>query len=191
MCAGPRHTYYVTKCWKSGYRVLLSERSLEVDVEVRRWRPALLSFFLKRVHDRAEAEDLTQETFARLFGGDARQTGLHSGYIFQVAANLLRDRARHGKVRSDQADAVRQLYGQSVDFLDPERIAAGKSIMTQLLRSLGDLPTRTRAIFILYRIENIEKKVIAESFGISPSAVEKHVARAMSHLMTRARGLAQ
>jgi RNA polymerase sigma factor (sigma-70 family) len=170
---------------------LLGERSPEVDVEVRRWRPALISFFLKRVRDRAEAEDLTQETFARLFGGDARQSGLHAGYIFQVAANLLRDRARYGRVRTDQADTVRELYGQSVDFLDPERIAAAKSVMSQLLRSLGDLPVRTRSIFILYRVENIEKKVIAESFGISPSAVEKHVARAMSHLMACARETAK
>ncbi|ODU22361.1 MAG: hypothetical protein ABS87_02975 [Sphingomonas sp. SCN 67-18] len=168
---------------------MLGKRSLEIDVEVRRWRPALMSFFLKRVHDRAEAEDLTQDTFARLLGGEARQSGLHAGYIFQIAANLLRDRARHGRVRSDQADAVRQLYGQSVDFLDPERIAAARSVMAQLLRSLGDLPVRTRAIFILSRVENIEKKAIAESFGISPSAVEKHVARAMSHLMACARGM--
>jgi RNA polymerase sigma-70 factor (ECF subfamily) len=146
-----------------------------------------MSFFLKRVNDRADAEDLTQETFARLLGGEARQSGLHAGYIFQIAANLLRDRARHGKVRTDRADDVRQLYGQSIDFLDPERIASAKSVMTQVLRSLGDLPTRTRAIFILNRIEKIEKKVIAESLGISPSAVEKHVARAVSHLMARAR----
>lgn len=158
---------------------------------MRRWRPALLSFFLKRVHDRTDAEDLTQETFARLFGGEARQTGLHAGYIFQVAANLLRDRARHGRIRTDQADLVRQLYGEGIDLLDPERIAVAKSAMTQILRSLGDLPVRTRSIFVLSRIENIEQKVIAESFGISPSAVEKHVARAVAHLMASARGLVQ
>jgi len=174
--------------FSNGEASLLGPQRLEIDDEVRRWRPALLSFFIKRVHDKAEAEDLTQETFARLFGGEAKQSGLHAGYIFQIAANLLRDRARHGKVRTDQADIVRQLYGQSVDFLDPERIAVAKSVMMQLIRSLGDLPVRTRSIFVLSRIEKIEKKVIAESFGISPSAVEKHVARAAAHLMACARG---
>ncbi|MGN6619645.1 MAG: RNA polymerase sigma factor [Sphingomonas sp.] len=194
----------VNRCgWSAVWRVLPTrsvstetgalriDRSLEGDDEVRRWRPALLSFFLKRVPDRAEAEDLTQETLARLLGGGARQSGLHAGYIFQIAANLLRDRARRAKVRFDQADAVRQMYGQSVDFLDPERIATAKSVMQQLLGSLGDLPARTRTIFILSRIEHIEKKVIAESFGISPSAVEKHMARAMAHLMACARGTAK
>lgn len=165
------------------------ERRLEVEDEIRRWRPALLSFFLKRVRDRAEAEDLAQETFARLFGGTASETGLHAGYVFQIAANLLRDRARRGKVRAEQADTVIELYGQGVDALDPERIAAARSVMAQVYRRLGDLPARTRAIFVLYRIENVDKRTIAESLGISPSAVEKHVAKAMAHLMESAREL--
>lgn len=146
-----------------------------------------MSFFLKRTHDHAEAEDLTQETFTRVFGGDAAATGMHSGYIFQIAANLLRDRARRSKIRSDGHDALGQLYGQSVDWLDPEKIAAGRGAVVSLIAGLAELPERTRTIFVLYRVENIGKQVIAESFGISPSAVEKHVTRAMRHLMARAR----
>lgn len=154
---------------------------------VRHWRPALMSFFLKRVHNHAEAEDLTQETFARVFGGGSAEAGLHAGYIFKIAANLLRDRSRRSRVRTEQYDTVCLLYGQGIDWLDPEKIAAGRSLVAQIMRSLRDLPERTRTIFVLYRIESIDKRVIAESFGISPSAVEKHVARATVHLMARAR----
>lgn len=160
---------------------------IELTQHYRRWRPALMSFFLKRTHDHADAEDLTQETFTRVFGGDAAATGMHSGYIFQIAANLLRDRARRSKIRSDGHDALGQLYGQSVDWLDPEKIAAGRGAIVTLIAGLAELPERTRTIFVLYRVENIGKQVIAESFGISPSAVEKHVTRAMRHLMARAR----
>jgi RNA polymerase sigma-70 factor (ECF subfamily) len=146
-----------------------------------------MSFFLKRTHDHTEAEDLTQETFARVFGGAGASTGLHSGYIFQVAANLLRDRARRLKVRTDCHEAVGILYGQSIDWLDPEKIAAGRAALVKLVAGLAELPERTRTIFVLYRVENISKQLIAESFAISPSAVEKHVTRAMGHLMARAR----
>lgn len=146
-----------------------------------------MSFFLKRTCNHSEAEDLTQETFSRVFGGDAASSGLHSGYIFQVAANLLRDRARRARVRTESHDTVHQIYGQAVDWLDPEKIALGRGAITCLIAGLGELPERTRVIFILYRVENIGKKVIADSFGISTSAVEKHVTRAMKHLMARAR----
>ena len=146
-----------------------------------------MAFFMKRVLDHGEAEDLTQETFARLFGSAGEERGLHSGYIFQVAANLLRDRARRSKVRTDHRAMVDALYGQGIDWLDPEKIAAGRSALARLTAGLAELPERTRAIFVLYRVENIDKRMIADSFAISPSAVEKHVSRALTHLMARAR----
>lgn len=165
----------------------MNDREEALTHHYRRWRPALVAFFLKRTQDHAEAEDLTQETFSRVFGGPSAATGMHSGYIFQVASNLLRDRARRHKVRGDAQDTVGLLYGRSIDVIDPEKIAVARDAMVSLVAGLADLPERTRTIFVLYRIENIGKAMIAESFGISTSAVEKHVTRAMTHLMARAR----
>lgn len=167
-------------------QILLSPQESELTEHYRRWRPALMSFFMKRVHDHAEAEDLTQETFTRVFGG-AGGTGFHSGYVFQVAANLLRDRARRLKTRCDHKEAVDMLYGRAIDLLDPEKLAAGRNALSRLAASLAELPERTRTIFVLYRIENMGKCLIAESFSISPSAVEKHVSRALAHLVARAK----
>ncbi|HEY4547991.1 MAG TPA: sigma-70 family RNA polymerase sigma factor [Pedomonas sp.] len=163
------------------------DRENELTRRYRRWRPALMSFFLKRVRDHAEAEDLTQDVFTRVFGGTHADPELQAGYVFQVASNLLRDRARRSRVRTDSRDAVGSLYGQGVDWIDPEKIAAARDALAMLAAGLAELPERTRNIFVLYRVENIEKQLIAESFGISRSAVEKHVARAMVHLMARAR----
>src|SRR4051794_23554578 len=60
-----------------------------------RFRAPLMAYFLRRVSNRSEAEDLTQETFARLIAAHsftlAEQVG---AYVFRVAGNLLRDRAR-------------------------------------------------------------------------------------------------
>ena len=163
---------------------LQADSENELTRRYRRWRPALMSFFLKRVHDHAEAEDLTQDVFARVFGGAQGDPDLHAGYVFQIASNLLRDRARRSRVRTDSREAVGSLYGQGIDWLDPEKITAARDALAVLAAGLAELPERTRAIFVLYRVENIEKRLIAESFGISRSAVEKHVARAMVHLMT-------
>jgi len=68
----------------------------------RRWRPVLLAYFLRRVRNHAEAEDLTQELIAKLLGrGRGRGRGGGGGdfdsaeaYILQMASNLLADRAR-------------------------------------------------------------------------------------------------
>lgn len=153
----------------------------------RRWRPVLLAYFLRRVRDHAEAEDLTQELIAKLLGHSGDDFASPEAYIFQMASNLLADRARRMKVRMQYRDLVGRAEDAGIDPIDPFRIAAGRSELTVLEAALASLPERTRTIFILYRLENLAQERIAESFGISVSAVKKHVARAMAFLMTEMR----
>ena len=47
---------------------------------------------------------------------------------------------------------------------------------------LDGLPPRTRAMFYLYRLEKLKIREIADLYGISASAVEKQVAKALLHL---------
>ena len=47
------------------------------------------------------------------------------------------------------------------------------------------LSERTRDIFILARIEHMHQRDIAKLFGISVSAVEKHVMKALSQIGKR------
>lgn len=151
-------------------------------------RAALVAFFMRRLGNHAEAEDLTQEVFTRMAQADAEAPqSLRSAeaYIFQVAANLLRDRIRRDKVRTDYLAGLRLSDDAGIDRIDPHRVAAGREHLAKLSAALADLPERTRQIFLLFRYENLDQRSIAESFGISSSAVEKHIYRAMARLMRR------
>lgn len=149
----------------------------------RRWRPALMSFFLRRVNNHAEAEDLTQEVFAKLLSRSDATIDSPDSYVFQTATNLLRDRARRVKVRQAYSETIGAMDGQGVETLDPHRIAVGRDELAQLNKGLMALPERTRTIFVLYRVENLSLDEIAEAFGISKSAVKQHVMKAMAALM--------
>ena len=153
----------------------------------RRWRPALLAYFLRRVHDHAEAEDLTQELIARLIKHGETNAASPEAYIFQMASNLLVDRARRQRVRAQHREMVARSDDFGVDRLDPFRVASARAELSRLEEAIAALPERTRTIFILYRIENLGQEKIAESFDISVSAVKKHVARAMATLMQATR----
>ena len=151
----------------------------------RDYRPALMAFFLRRSQTHSEAEDLTQEVFIRIASLDEQQLRSADAYIFQVAANLLRDRARREKIRVEHAVGTRASDGFGIEQLDPHRVAAGREQLQLLSAALAELPERTRQVFLLYRYENVPHRTIAESFGISVSAVEKHLYRAMAHCMTK------
>lgn len=153
----------------------------------RRFRPALMAFFLRRLRNHAEAEDMTQDVFVRLAKVDAAQMKSAEAYIFQTAANLLRDRSRREKVRAGHR-AQLDVHEREVDPLDPLRFASDRESLALLVAGLKELPERTRAIFVLHRLENVDKRAIAEAYDLALSSVDRHLAKAMGHLIARVRG---
>src|SRR6266851_4744442 len=76
-----------------------------------RYAPRVLGFFCRQLGDRAEAEDLTQEVFLRLYRSRARYLprARFATWVFHitqnVARNALRSRRRHPCVRLDPGHA--------------------------------------------------------------------------------------
>lgn len=155
-----------------------------------RFRAPLMSYFLRRVGDRAEAEDLTQEVFVRLIGAESLERVEHAdAFVFKIASNLLRDRGRRAsrwRRHSDfDAALIDELSQDFVEDREPERVLVGRETLADVLASLDELGERTRSIFILFRLENMKQRDIAELYGIAPSTVEKHVMKAVMHLASR------
>ncbi len=150
----------------------------------KRWRRVLVSFFSRRIGDRAEAEDLTQEVFERMLRNEAAVEH-PDAFVFQVAANLLADRHRRTRVRERYRQFVEAEERRDVELIDPHAIASGRQGVEQLARALDSLPERTRTMFVLYKFEQLSQETIAERYGISKSAVKQQIARAMALLASR------
>jgi RNA polymerase sigma-70 factor (ECF subfamily) len=159
----------------------------------RKFRGPLLAYFSKRVFSRNEAEDLTQEVFVRLLHHPDRHDGQTvDAYVFTIAANLLRDRAKSVSGAHDRASQNVDLlvetghYSPSlIEDRDPERVLVGKEAIEDVLEALGELGERTRDVFILARLEAMQHREIADLYGISVSSVEKMIMKAMVHLGAR------
>jgi RNA polymerase sigma factor (sigma-70 family) len=151
-----------------------------------KWRPALTAYFMRRVGNHAEAEDLTQEVFIRLLRSDFSE-GAPNLFIFRVAQNLLIDRARRASVRRRYRQSVLAADELEIDPLDPQRVAIGRAELARLGSALEALPERTRVMFTLYRIDKMSQDEIGDAFGISKSAVKKQIASAMAIILRRMR----
>lgn len=162
-----------------------------------RFRGPLMVYFLRRKFTRPEAEDLTQEVFVRMIGreGEVPPDNVEV-YIFQVAANLLRDKARRGLTRRAEdhtsLDAPAEVTANGLDRhpdliedRGPERVLLAQESLAEALSALDELGERTRSIYILHRLEKMRHKEIAALLGLSVSAVEKHVIKAVAHLAQR------
>jgi RNA polymerase sigma factor (sigma-70 family) len=146
-------------------------------------RRGLTRYFSHRVPDPAEVEDLVQEVFARLSARDSREPIEHlSGFVFQVASNVLADRGRRRFARKAEAHVEFDPERHADEDFDPYRILAGKETLRAVTQALLSLPHRTRTVFVLHRLEGRKSRDVAAQLGISVSAVEKHMVRAVQHI---------
>lgn len=126
--------------------------------------------------DRAEAEDVAQETMLRLWRhaprwrpGEARV----STWAYKVATNLATDRLRRRgrstaiEAAGDPADNAAPVWAQ---MAEAERLAA-------LDAALAGLPDRQRQAVVLRHIEGLANPEIAEIMEVGVEAVESLTAR--------------
>ena len=149
---------------------------------VRRYYDPLLSFFRKRTHNAADTQDLVQQVFLRL--AQSRQAGdIHNpdAYIFQTAANALRDHYRHVAVRNQHLAEMAAAEANASD-LSPERIILAREDVARVVDRMRQFPERTRDILILRCFEGLKNSEIAQLQRISTRAVEKHVSKALAAL---------
>ncbi len=156
----------------------------------RNYRGPLLAYFVRRVHNRHEAEDLTQEVFVRLLHQHDVDPARAKSYVFTIAANLLRDRLRRAVTRQTTTfgafeDDRRPQIPALVEEISAERVLVARETLRDVLQALDGLGTRTRDIFVLYRIERMKQHEIATLLGLSHGAVEKHLVKAMTYLTNR------
>lgn len=150
-----------------------------------RYRAPLMAYFNRRTGDYGEAEDLAQEVLVRVLQRD-NLGGVESpdAYVFRIARNLLRDRARRSDVRRKYQIEL-ELREEGTEGLSAERVLQGKEELEKAMNALAELKEKTRDIFILSRLEGMKYREIADLYGMSVSAVEKHLIQAFAHMMDR------
>ena len=158
------------------------ENWIELSASIERMRGPLMAFFVRRIGNISDAEDLTQEALIRATRRfDADRYDTIDGYVFQIAANLIRDRARRAKVRETHHETVK--YREELRVVSsPEDVLEVDMQLESLERALNALPERTRQVFLLRRLDNMSYKDMSDRFGISVSALEKHMTRAIARI---------
>lgn len=147
--------------------------------------PVLRRYIAKRA--RAEdVEDLVQDVLLRMqVRGQGDGIANIEGYLFQVAASVLTDRARRDQVRHRSAHHELTEFHHPADELTPERVLRGREDVDRLMAALEDMPELTRDTFVLHRFEEMSYDAISDHLGISVSAVGRHIMKAIRFLAAR------
>ena len=155
-------------------------------------RAILLRFFRARgAHDLAE--DLLHELWLKASANSSKPIADPLAYLFRTASNLLLDRRRADMRRQrrelDWANPEQAAAAGPSDVQSGERMAIARDQLRLVETALAGLGERTETIFRRFRIDGMGQREIAEEFGISLSAVEKHLRKAYGALVELRRQL--
>ena len=155
-----------------------------------RWKKPLVSFCLRYTGNLTDALEIAQETFVRVYNSRKRYrpTAAYSTWIFAIATNLCRMRARWRSRHPEVFDAERETDAAALDdsydieMTVPSGEADRKALARDLETAVESLPHDLRAAFILYEIQGYPYREVAGIVGCSEKAVERRLARAREKL---------
>lgn len=140
-----------------------------------RMRKALL----RRGRTHAEADDLIQDAFIKMqeYCETGRQVYHPERFLMRTVLRLAVNARR---------DEHRDLYCEVEDLTQlvatnptPDEVLAGDQCLERMRDALDKVSPRTRDILFMQRLDGLTYAEIAQRMGLSVSAVEKHMARAL------------
>jgi RNA polymerase sigma-70 factor (ECF subfamily) len=146
---------------------------------VRETHRRVYTLALRLVGDRAEAEDVAQEAYLRMFRGLAsfREEARFETWMYRIVANCavsaLRRRGRFGDIVSDE----------DLDLAGPERVDQQAADADELTRALEQLPEGQRVVVILKDVYGLSCREIGEELGVEEGAVKVRLHRARRRLV--------
>ncbi len=153
-------------------------------------RPALLRFLTARTRDPSEAEEILQDLWFRIRGGASGPVANPQAYLHRSALNLANDRsrARGHRVRREaewvEVSTSRSGSGEAIeDYPSAEAALDARRETAKVVSAVALMPDGAARVFRLHKLEGLSHGEVAATLGISKSAVEKHMAVALRHLL--------
>ena len=140
-----------------------------------RFRQRVYSYCLRMLGNGAEAEDLYQEVFIRVYqrAHQFAEDKSLAGWIFTIAHNLCLNRIRDRKT-FDNIDDMRYIAAPSVEF--------GDDWATRIQNALEQVPPENREPFLLFEYQGLSYQEIASVMKLTVPAVKSRIYRSREQL---------
>lgn len=141
-------------------------------------RGRLLRYFRRKVGPDV-APDLVQEAFTRLLHSKALERIENpTAYLTRIAQNLLIERWR--RLAREQSVFLPFDEGRDAPVCAEQefRIEA-MELRRAMAQALRAMTPKTRRVFLMHRMRNLNHREIGEKLGITQQTVQYHIARAL------------
>ena len=143
----------------------------------------LFSFVFKILKNEAEADDIVQEVFVKIWESRHKLEDyrLLNSYIFTIAYNNSIDLIRK---KINNTKYLEHLKNSATINFSPTIISQIEfnELNNQAEKLIANLPERQKQVYLLHREAGLTYPEIAEKLGISKNTVENHMVKALKYL---------
>ncbi len=156
---------------------------------VRRYDAPLYGYLHRMLQNSADAEDVFQETFLRVYSNlhRFRADGRFKPWVYRIAANLARDRLRARKRRGEEPlnGLTACCEAAAPAMAQPDEAADAAETAQRIEAALAQLPAKQRSVFLLARYEGMAYGDIARMLRIPVGTVKSRMNKAVQFLLRR------
>ncbi len=157
---------------------------------VRRWERPIQRLCTRMTGDRHRGEDLTQETFMRLFAKRKayRHEARLSTFLRRIALNLCYDAGRRAKgrsqslVRCQDSDDLSACAAAAACEPAPDVLLEKQERADLVRRALLRMPEHYRSVVVLRHYEGLKFREVAQILEIPEGTVKSRMAEALARL---------
>jgi len=156
---------------------------------VEAYKKKMYYFALDMVGDPADAEDISQEVFLKVFRGfkTFKRDAKLSSWLYRIAYNASIDHLRRKSlapeaVEDETLDVASAGFSESPASADPARTAESRLLSARVERALQKVSQQERTVFLLRHYNELMLEEIAETMQISIGSVKSYLFRCLRKL---------
>jgi RNA polymerase sigma-70 factor (ECF subfamily) len=170
-------------------RQVLDGQRVAFDELIRRYQRQAVAVSFRLLGNSHDALEVTQDSFLKAFASLAslEKPEAFGGWLMRIVSNLSLNYRRSRKIRSQLPlddllgpHEPAQVGGPGTSESmtrgdDPVRSLEGKELGARLQEALNQLPEKQRLAIVMFTIQEMPQKQVAETLGCSVEAVKWHV----------------
>lgn len=135
------------------------------------------SIAFRFTRDEAEAEDLTQETFIRLWKNLDRYKSEFKlkTWLGKIVTNLALDHLKSGRIKNEKMRVAMDDELNAQSYEQPETIWNAAELQQLVLKLSALLTPKQRAVFVLRDLEQLDAEEVCEILGMSAGNMKSNL----------------
>lgn len=152
------------------------------DALTRRYWDAIQRYCVSYLHEAALADEVAQETFAKLSSAEHPPQGAVRPWLYRVARNRCLDILRRFQRSPTHHKRINTGFEAARDSAGPRTQAARRERQVLIRNLIDAMPEPLRSVLILKYYEDFSRAEMAEALDISEAAVKGRLVRATREL---------